>query len=543
MKQKQIFGIIEYDSKLVLNYLKKDIDDDWFQDPIRYIDFTILSKEDMVIEKNIRDNFGRYNAMKRELYYLPKGDFTLRYSLETNYYERYLYLCLVLPLMKMFDPLLDRRVFSHRYCNDGKYIFRNSIKQWEKFEGIVRCESDNKCILVTDIQNYYENIRLDILKEDLEKCLHQINPETSRELVQIRFIIDRLMECLEKWSFDGKRGLPQNRDCSSFLANIYMKAIDEVLIGLNFNYYRYMDDIRVVCEDNFTARRALKELVNHLREKHLSVNGKKTEIIMPGSEKHKLMMQPNIDLKRIDSLLATRKKANVAVGYNLLKEKCLKLIEENRFEDREFRFCINRLSKLARCKEYIVPNGYWKEIADGIVKAIAECPTCTDRIYEFLAAVGLDDVAKNVIKEYLSNRKKSIYEWQNYWLWKLLIVCDVNDDELIKVAREIFNLNSAIPDISGAILYLASFGKKSDKLMIMNSISKKDSIFLQRHKWLASKGLDWIKDQVQTKKSEMHECLLDTYRIINNREQIREIVSPPPPTKFSDILRSLHQYD
>lgn len=542
MNLKRIYGLIEYDSKLVLKYLKNDIDDDWFQDPIRYKDYTILNKEDSVFETNIRNNFGRYNAIKREIYYLPKGDFTLRYSLETNYYERYLYFCLVIPLIEMFDPLIERRVFSHRYSYNKEYLFRHHIGQWEKFEGIVRSEAENKCILVTDIQNFYENIYLELLKEDLEKCLRQVNPETSK-LVETRFIIDRLMECLEKWSYDGKRGLPQNRDCSSFLANIYMKSIDEIMIGLNFNYYRYMDDIRIVCEDSFTARRALKELVNNLREKHLSVNGKKTEILLPESEKYISMMTPNLELKMIDSLLTTRKKANVAVGYNLLKKKCIQLINDNRFEDREFRFCINRLSQLARCKQYLVPNGFWDEIIDGVVKSIVECPTSTAHIYSFLASVGLNNNAKKEIIEYLLNREKSIYEWQNYWLWKLLIVCNVNEDKLINLARNIFNSNLAIPNISGAILYLASFGKKSDKLMIMNSISKKDSIFLQRHKWLASKDLHWVKDNVQAKKDEMHDCLLETYKIICDRDQIHEIVSPPPPTKFSDIIRSLHQYD
>lgn len=505
MHNNAIYGFLKYSPKKIWNYLQNDLDDDWFQDPIRYADFKILKADSEFFESNIRKNFGRYQSEEKEIFHLPKGNFTLRYSLETNFYDRFMYICLVLPLMEMFDSQLDPRVYNHRYCGDNRYLFLHPVNQWEKFEGIVRSEATDKLVLVTDIQNYFENIQLELLKEDLEKCLLKANVETN-VLVETRFIIDRLMECLDKWSYDGKRGLPQNRDCSSFLANIYLKSIDEKMIADGFEYYRYMDDIRIVCDDKFRARRALKELVNLLRDKHLSVNGKKTDFIHPGIPKHNDILRPKTELKKIDSLLNTKKKANVAIGYSILKEKCMTLIKEKKFEEREFRFCINRLSKLARCKEYKVPQEFWNDITEEIIHAIIECPTSTDRIYDFIASVGMNEKTANIIVEYLYNPNACIYEWQNYWLWKLLIICNIKNDQMTIRARNILQEHSQIPNNAGAILYLSKFGDKSDKQNIMNSISKADSIFLQRHKWLASKGLDWIADKVQEKKDEIHEC-------------------------------------
>jgi hypothetical protein len=540
MKEISIYGHLKYQPNLIWTYLQKDIEDDWFQDPIRYKDFGVLCKAYEFFENNIRSNFGRYQAKEREIFHLPKGNFTLRYSLETSFYDRYMYLLLVLPLMRMFDPLIDNRVYNHRYCDDDKFLFLNPINQWEKFEGIVRSDAHNNYVLETDIQNFFENILISVLKSDLEKCLFDANTSTEK-LVESRFIIDRLIECLEKWSFDGKRGLPQNRDCSSFLANIYLRIIDEQMLGKKFEYYRYMDDIRIICKDKYEARRALKELVNILRVRHLSLNGKKTKILHPGSTEHNEFLRPKVDLKKIDSLLNTKKKGNVAIGYSLLKERCVELIKNNKFEERAFRFCINRLSKLARCNQYPVPRGYWDEITKGLVMAIDECPTSTDRIYDFLASVGLNSESITIIKDYLCDQGKCIYEWQNYWLWKLLIVCKVKDNDLINKARLVIDKDCQIPNKAGAILYLAEFGSIVDKRGIMHSITKSDSVFLQRHKWLASKGLDWISDNVQEKKDEIHDCLYGTYRVINNH--IKVIVSPPPPTYLADILRSVHQYD
>lgn len=540
MKENSIYGFLKYNPKLVWKYLQNDIEDDWFQDPIRYRDFFILKNEDNFFEENIRTNFGRYQANNRELFHLPKGNFTLRYSLETGLFDRFMYLCLVLPLMRLFDPLIDNRVYNHRFSGSNDHLFLSPINQWEKFSGVIRCEVHGKYLLETDIQNFFENIRMTILKSDLENCLCDSNPRTI-QLVETRFIIDRLMECLNKWSFDGKRGLPQNRDCSSFLANIYMIDIDKKMLKKGFEYYRYMDDIRIICNDKYEARRALKELVSILRDRHLSLNGKKTKIIRPGSAEHDELLNPKVDLKKIDCLLNTRKKANVAIGYSLLKDRCFELIKENKFEEREFRFCIYRLSKLARCKEYTVPEGYWDDLTVGIVNAISECPTTTDRIYDFLASVGLNSQSIATITNYLGDSNKCIYEWQNYWLWKLLIVCKVNDSTLIERAKWIFKHDDQVPNKAGAILYLAEFGISDDKIMMMHSIDKEDSPLLQRHKWLACKGLDWISDGVQERKGEMHDCLRGTFRIIDR--QIDRIVSPPPLTSITDILRSVHQYD
>jgi hypothetical protein len=525
---------------LIWQYLQNDIDDDWFQDPIRYKDFEILSDEAVFFEDNIHTHFGRYQASEKEIFHLPKGDFTLRYALETGYYDRFMYINLVLPLMQLFDPLLNKRVYSHRYCGDGKHLFLSHIHQWEKFKGIIRSEANDKCVLVTDIQNFYENIRLVLLKKDLEDLLQSSRPNTVN-LVKTRFIIDRLMECLEKWSYDGERGLPQNRDCSSFLANIYMHKIDKIIIESGYEYYRYMDDICIICDDNFHARRALKDLVVNLRDKHLSLNGKKTRKIKPRSEEHTEILKPKTDLKRIDSLLNTKKEANVAIGFQLLKEQSIALIKAGKFEDREFRFCINRLSKLARCRDYKVPKGFWNDIAKDLVHAIFVCPTCTDRIFLFLASIGLNNNSAASIVSYICDPKRSIYEWQNYWLWKLLIICKVTDSGACERARQLLKNDAPIPDKAGAILYLAEFGTRTDKVNIMLSIKTEDSIFLQRHKWLACKGLDWIRDDVQKKRSQIHRCLRGTYRVIN--DNIKVIVSPPPPTRLSEILMSVHQYD
>ena len=543
MKKKivKIPGFPEIDKRLIERYLQNDLDDDWFQDPIRYSDFISLENEIEVITANAQSNLGKYKPIKRDLFFVPKPNFTLRYSLETDYYERWLYFFLVLPLIRKFDSLLPHQVFSHRYNEfDSRYLFHNSIQQWEKFEGIVRYRSKEKNIVEADIQNYYENISIDYLRKDLESCL-QATASSLAEMKEMLESINCLYSCLIEWSYDSKRGIPQNRDCSSFLANIYMLSIDNAMLSMGFDYYRYMDDIKIVCDDKFMARRALKALVNLLRDKQLSVNSKKTRIIEIDSDEHKEILKPKFDLKSIDLLLRTKRKANVAIGYSLLMDLIKSIISKKQFDTKDFRFCITRMSKLARCNEYKLPTGYFTEITDGIIDSLFACPSSTDRAYEFLCSVKLSDIQKKRIESYLLEKKHSIYEWQNYWLWKLLIIQEYKTEELYAISINALSDESySDSEKSGMLLYLASFDNEESLIKIKDTFSIAQSIFLQRHELLSLKNLDW-KKHVQSIVPNINNRLVGTYRII--KKEIKNIVMPPPPTKIKELLESIHQYD
>ena len=523
----------------IKNYIKNDIEDDWFQDPIKYEDYKDINFIDKILN-NVKENVGKYISQKTEKYYIPKSNFTVRYTLESNFYDRIVYFLLTVPFIKEFDKCLSSRVFSHRYFND-KDLFYPAVQQWEKFEGIIRTQLENKYLVVTDIQNYYENIELSLLKKDLETLLLHSNCCTD-DKIKYRYLLDNLIECLQNWCLTGKKGLPQNRDCSSFLANIYLHQIDTKMIE-KFNYYRYMDDIRIICEDRYEARRALKMLVNLLRDKSMSLNGKKTSTLSPGSKEITKYSVPHFDLKVIDVLLKTKKKANVIYAYNLINEKTKKLIKENKYEEREFRFCINRLSKLARCKvPFLNTSGFWADIIPGVVNAIYECPAITDRIYEFLASTKIPNEYHNGIIEYLSDSNKAIYEWQNYLLWKLVIVCSIKNERLLSLARNTISSASSLPDTFGSLLYLSRFGEMDDKVNIRDSITLKDSYLLQRHKLLALKGMDWIKDDVRQISGKVLTELIGTYKIINSKK-ITENIKMPEKIEFKDIFRSIHQYE
>ena len=131
------FGLYNVDLKRVIKYLKQDLKDDWFRDPLEFNDRLDESVVVHYFEKNIQENNGVYKPTPRILLNIPKSNGALRYSLETNIFDRIAYHAFGLTLIEYLDPFVSKRVFNHRknFLESEKkyqYVFLNSIIQWKK---------------------------------------------------------------------------------------------------------------------------------------------------------------------------------------------------------------------------------------------------------------------------------------------------------------------------------------------------------------------------------------------------------------------------
>ncbi len=239
-----------------------------FPDPIGYSDFISAGLLPNIVKENFEKNDGIYAPSKALLLNVPKGNFTLRYALETSFADRAIYHSMAMHLMPIFDPTISRWVFSHRWGDtsnskrsDPKYVFRNGIQAWSDFLGCVQSAAKpGTYLLSTDLANYFENINLPKLKNIMLELIPELDL-SEREKAQVEELVDQLFVYLRSWSFNEDRGLPQNRDASSFLANVYMRSVYQSMLERGYQYFRYMDDIKIVCASAGAAKRALKELV------------------------------------------------------------------------------------------------------------------------------------------------------------------------------------------------------------------------------------------------------------------------------------------
>lgn len=272
---------IQFD--LVLKHLRQDMRDDWYFDCLQYDDF-FKNPDDTkrIVMSLLQEWNGIYGGTRSVVRDIPKKGYGERYGLETDFFDRFIYQAICSFLIPYYDRLLGHRVLSYRYDpaqQNPKYLFKNKIDRWFTFEGVtLTFVRSKRHLLVTDLSNFFENISRAQLINALEKEIPEI-AATGPEKLQIRNAISTLDRLLKQWTFSGDHGLPQNRDASAFLSNILLSSVDREMAKKDYDYYRYVDDIRVLADTDIQARRALQHLIRELRKIGLNINASKTEIL------------------------------------------------------------------------------------------------------------------------------------------------------------------------------------------------------------------------------------------------------------------------
>lgn len=542
------FGHIAVDMGKLVRELRQDLKDDWFPDSLNFDDRLTPDGLSEAIERNFKENSGLFVPSRAVAQNIPKKSFVLRYSLETPLVDRAYYHALARQLQPYYDPLLLGCVLSHRWNSAGdhgdRYIFKHPIEQWQLFEGYVREDAGgNSVVLVTDVQNYYENISIEMLTEELLGSTSKLRASPV-ELVKVRGVIDELRRCLRSWCFKETNGLPQNRDASSIIANLYMAPVDEAMRSAGYRYYRYMDDIRVVAKNKYEARAALQELVTLLRRRGLNVNAGKTMILEPNSEKWNAELgisEP--ELRTIDELWKSRKVSNIRQSLGILKAYSLRLIQEQRTQERGFRFCIRRFENLALCEELKLPADYFGDIIGAAIGELDNQPYTSDQLTRFLKAAPLQSHHLEAIAALLGSSDKAIYDWQNYLLWQVLVYHDFTAADSAITARQVLSRSIHPGDRAGASLYLGAKGEQSDRERVARMFPGLSSPTERRAAIIAIHELDYAGVVEDVVAPAMPSCHLGEYRGLRQSKFRGRYFTKLEPITPMSIYDEISQYD
>ncbi len=538
---------LPFDINLLIKRLKQDMKDDWFPDALNFKDSLKTGTVEEYFKKYKKSPSIQYKPSRAEQFNLPKKGFTLRYALETNIYDRIAYQVIAGYLIQFYDKLLNSCVFSHRWnrSTSSKYIFNQPIDAYKNFELAIKNEYENgiKTLVVSDIQNFYENIRISDIKSSLVVQIPQLEI-TAAEEAQIRMAINIVTKLLRKWSVYKKHGIPQNRDASSFLSNIVLHSIDNEMLQKGYNYFRYMDDIRIVCSNIFHARRALKDLVIALRKKGLNVNSQKSFILTKkDKEINDYIKRPNRLIEQIDQLWKSKKLTNIQITLPQIKTYTLELIRKKKTQAREFRFCVGRLEKIALCKE-IKRDFDFSKITNAIIKELIHQPFSSDKLIRYLKCVDLTNKHLRKLSNLILDESKNIYSWQCYHLWQLFVFHKYINSNLITHAKNIISSKAKYPPpaIGGAMLYLGSCGTIDDKIYVAKKFKNFKSYLIQRNGMIATHELEYKKHVKPYIKDYVINELVGTYGWLRG-SCLGKYYTPLDPIPVSELFRDLTQYD
>lgn len=427
--------------ELVLKHLRQDMRDDWYFDCLQYEDlFKSPAEAKRIIISLLQEWNGVYKGTRSVVRNIPKKGYGERYGLETDFFDRFVYQAICSFLVPFYDPLLGHRVLSYRYEPsplDAKYLFKNKIDRWFTFEGVtLTFRKSGRHLLITDLSNFFENISRVQIIEALEKAVPDV-AATGPEKLQIRNAIATLDRLLTQWTFSRDHGLPQNRDASAFLSNILLSFVDREMARKGYDYYRYVDDIRVIADSELHARRALQDLIRELRKVGLNINANKTEILAPDVAKAKLAeFFPSQDSSTIaiNQMWQSRSRRIVTRSITYIFDILSRCIAAGDSQTRTFRFAVNRVAQIVESGLFDVGDALSIELLDTLSRSLSEHAVTTDQYCRLITTLDREGRCLPALEAFLLAEDSAIHDWQNYNIWMLLAIRKHRSDELVALA-------------------------------------------------------------------------------------------------------------
>ncbi|EAQ29840.1 hypothetical protein NAP1_03670 [Erythrobacter sp. NAP1] len=454
--------------ELVLKHLRQDMRDDWYYDCLQYDDlFKDPSEAKRIIISLLQEWNGEYRGTRSVVRNIPKQGYGERYGLETDFFDRFVYQAICSFLIPFYDPLLGHRVLSYRYEPTpikAKYLFKNKIDRWFTFEGVtLTFRKSGLYLLITDLSNFFENVS----REQIIKALEQAVPNllaTGPQKLHVRNAIATLDRLLGQWTYSGDHGLPQNRDASAFLSNILLSNVDRKMAEKGYDYYRYVDDIRIITDSETHARRGLQDLIRELRTVGLNINAKKTEILAPDVSDEKVAKyfpSQNSSTIAINQMWQSRSRRVVTRSVTYIFEILSKCIAEWDTQSRTFRFAVNRVAKLVDSGLFDVGDALSVELLDTLSQSLSEHAVSTDQYCRLIATLDHGGRCLPSLEAFLLAEDGAIHDWQNYNIWMLLAVRQHRSDDLVALAERKLQADMKSGEAAAILIWLRCVDEKA----------------------------------------------------------------------------------
>lgn len=420
--------------------------------------------------KNIREEIdGGYEPSPLLHIDVPKKGYTLRPGSNMIPNDRIVYQAVVDYISRRIAQPPTDAVFSYR-LNKSQYskeMFSYWRPLWLEWRRKMRhvYAAGYWCLLKTDIAAYFEHIDYDILRPDI----------LNGQVKDSRFL-DLLRKLLRKWAVSEAKhiGIPQGCDASSYIGNLYLINLDQVMIREGFKYFRYSDQIYVLTKDKREARKAIKLITHELRKLHLNMQDAKTDILTDptkiaeeiGTEEEDRTRDFDYEFQRKRRTKRTEEsEEEVIQRYKAVtKNGRAKAVDISKF-----RWCIYRLCNLRSDKAISF-----------ILRRLADMPFLSDLFFTYLGLFTNRKNVKDKILTFLSS-EDNIYDWQEMWLLLTISKAKKLDNKCLQILRTIITMKDKHwASRSAAILTIGKLGDGTDRNWIRGLYSKEDNECIKR---------------------------------------------------------------
>lgn len=221
--------------------------------------------------KEITNDINNYNFTTPKKILIDKlGKKKKRIVYTFNKSEMYI-LKLLSHLLYKYDYLFSPNLYSFRKNKSVKCAIYNFFKTKNL---------NNMYAYKVDISNYFNSIPINELLKNLKQDLNDNNLFNLINKILSEKNIQYKNEIIE----DNNKGIMAGIPISAFLANYYLKELDEYFYKHNILYARYADDIIVFGNTEKEITEYKNIIKSHIYHKNLTINNEKEFLYKPHDE-------------------------------------------------------------------------------------------------------------------------------------------------------------------------------------------------------------------------------------------------------------------
>ena len=468
------------DSKtdFIIDKLGIELLKNYSQNFIEHLENKIIKCDSVLIKKK---NANEYEPLPLQIIDVPKKDLSLRPGAVPEIIDRIYYQALCNAIAPDIDKKLDfnddKFVFSYRLsheADDDSYMFIDPSIAYNDFISYQNslCENaEYSYILETDVANYFERI----YHHNLIDLLEGLNCDME--------IVTALAQLLRKWNEGLSYGIPQGLWPSDLLGNVYLRYLDFTMKSENFQYIRYVDDVRVFCKNKKDAKLALIKINQTLRSLGLNIQPSKTFIheiddfchnihkFSESIEKLKLANENIIinfdpyfnEFEIIESEIT--EETFEIIGLDELFNSAI----QEHFKEQEIKFCLNAYTHFQKpmAVSFCLDN-------------FEKLPHLSSYFINYLTSLGYDFNIASRILDFLES-ENNLYSWQEMWLLRYFYLTPKFDTNLVTYLRKIFlDSNKLVANRSIAALILGKIGTIQELNLLKDHFNKTDSLWIKR---------------------------------------------------------------
>lgn len=239
-----------------------------FPDDFRVAKFEFLmnSEECRAVAKGVIDGSYRYSDPIKKL--ISKTNIKKKRAVYTFKDDEMMVLRIVASLLNDYDHLFSDNLYSFRRGNG----VRNAIGRLKGLKQL-----GNMYVYKADIHDYFNSIDVADLLEGLHRDLCD-----ERLYTFIEGILNNPYVVFNGERITEKKGVMAGTPISPFLANYYLRDVDEFFNEQGCLYFRYADDILILSKDKDKLDEYRSMLHSKIAEKKLEMNPKKETFYNPG---------------------------------------------------------------------------------------------------------------------------------------------------------------------------------------------------------------------------------------------------------------------